>query len=201
MPAVSNRSRPQHRLSPWHTTVYANLTQLSPDSRVEISFLRAEPHNHQTENHVIDARSWWVKKGELAWGDLEQLRERPESIWINSDQTRGGLFDCISLEEASTLTNSLLLIKKGIFTVEVGPNLWEPRKKIFRGKFSYKNTQYDLSLTDPVARDVFSAKGDGDHVLEDVYLCLSLTEPFKVGGQGDGRCHKLVAAIIDRKTR
>jgi hypothetical protein len=49
-----------------------------------------------------------------------------------------------------------------------------------------------LSLTDPVARDRFSAKEEGGYPLNDVYLCVSLTEPY----EHDDRCHKLVAAII-----
>jgi hypothetical protein len=32
----------------------------------------------------------------------------------------------------------------------------------------------------------------GDHPLNDVYICVSLTEPY----EQDGRCHKLVAAVI-----
>ena len=55
-----------------------------------------------------------------------------------------------------------------------------------------KEHTINLSLTDPSARAVYSAKKDADYLLKDVYLCVSLTEPYEV----DGRCHKLVAAII-----
>ncbi len=53
-------------------------------------------------------------------------------------------------------------------------------------------THYNFSVTDPVVRSAFSRKDEGDYSISDVYVCLSLTEPY----EGDGRCHKLVAAIM-----
>lgn len=160
---------------------------------IDVPLLKHAPHSHQTENHILDPKSWWVKQGELAWDDLDEMRERPGSIWINSDHTRAGYYDCMSPAEAATLENSLLLIKKKAFTVEVGTSSWNGRtKRIYRGKFDYKGIQHNFSLTDPVARSAFSTKQEGDHPLNDVYLCVSLTEPYKE----DGRCHKLVAAVI-----
>lgn len=93
---------------------------------IDVPLLNTAPHNHQTENHVIDAKTWWVKRGELRWDDLEQLRERPESLWINSDHTSTGAFNCISQAEAATLHDSLVLIKKNAFTVQVGSKDLEP---------------------------------------------------------------------------
>src|SRR5271168_4579757 len=52
---------------------------------VEIPLQRAQPIHHQTENHVIDASSRWEKKGQLKWNQLESIRDRPASLWINSD--------------------------------------------------------------------------------------------------------------------
>jgi len=95
--------------------------------------------------------------------------------------------------EAETLDSSLFLIKRKDFAVEVGTSTWDGKtKKTCRGKFDYKGTHYNFSLTDPVVRDAFSAKMEGDYPLNDVYLCVSLTEP----APQDGRCHKLVAAVI-----
>lgn len=160
---------------------------------IEVPLLKAVPHNHQTENHVIDATSRWVKTGELPFDELESLRERPESLWINSDSTETGTLNCISQSEAGTLRDSLVLIKKKNFTIEVGSKTWGGRtKKIYRGNFRYNGTDYSLNLTDPVATNAFTAKDEGEYLLNDVYLCISLTEPYVK----DGRCHKLVAAII-----
>jgi hypothetical protein len=48
-----------------------------------------------------------------------------------------------------------------------------------------------MSVTDPVLLKGFILKQEGEYPYEDVYLCLSLTQPYR-----DGRCHKLVAAVI-----
>jgi hypothetical protein len=160
---------------------------------VDITLLRADPRHHQIENHIIDAARW-VKTGELPWDTLEQLRDRPASLWINSSHTNAGHFDCISHAEAATVHDSLLLIRPDIFVVEVGRNHWTGRKS-YRGKFQYNGTHYNLSVTDPVVRDAFAAKEEADYPLNEVYLCVSLTEPY----EHDDRCHKLVAAIISKQ--
>ena len=98
----------------------------------------------------------------------------------------------MSEAEAKTLDSSLLLIKRKDFTIEVGTSTWDGKtKKTWRGGFDYKGTHYNFSVTDPVVRDALSAKA-GEHPLKDVYLCVSLTEP----APQDGRCYKLVAAVI-----
>ena len=99
----------------------------------------------------------------------------------------------MSAAEAATLQNSLLLIKQKDFIVEVDTSMWDGKtKRIYRGKFDYKGTHHNFSLTDPDARSLFSAKKEGDYPMNNVFLCVSLTEPYKE----DGRCHKLVAAIL-----
>ena len=79
-----------------------------------------------------------------------------------------------------------MLIRPESFSVEVGRNYWTGRKS-FRGAFMYNGTYYNLSVTDPVARDAFGPKEEGQYPLNDVYLCVSLTEPF----EHDDKCHKL----------
>lgn len=158
---------------------------------IEVPLSRPDPRAHQVENHVIDATRSWVKKGELSRVELEHLRDQPPSIWINSDHTSQGHYDCISQAEAATLRSSLLLIKKNNFTVVVARNPFSG-KRIYRGDFNYKGTHHNFSLTDPVVRNAFESREEGDYPLHDVYICLSLTEPFSK----DGRCHKLVAAVI-----
>jgi len=166
---------------------YENNTSPKLLDIIDVPLSEAAPHNHQTENYVIDAESWWLKKGELPWDELEQLRDRPKSLWINSGRTNVGYYDCLSQAEAATLNSSLLLIRQEHFTLEIGRNPFTG-KRAYRGNFDYNGTHHNFSVTDPVAR----YKPEGDYQLNDVYLCISLTEPF----DKDGRCHKLVAAII-----
>lgn len=158
---------------------------------IDVPLLKATPHNHQTENHLLDPTQWWKKSGEFQWKALENIRERPASIWIKGNHTTQGVNDCISEAEAATLASSLMLIKSEKFTVEIGASTWSGvTKKTYRASFNYEDTHYNFSLTDPRARDVFSR--EGRYELKEVYLCLSLTEPF----DKDHRCHKLVAAIL-----
>jgi hypothetical protein len=129
---------------------------------IEIPLLRAEPRRHQTENHLIDAAGHWVKKDQLPWNRLAAIRDRPVSIWINSDSTSVGIYDRISQADAATVRNSLVLIRPESFSVQVGRNYWTGRKS-FRAVFRYNGTDYNLSVTDPVARDAFGAKEEGEY--------------------------------------
>lgn len=155
---------------------------------IDIPMSHADPRHHQTENHVI-ATGQWVRKGELPWQDVPKCLDQPSSLWINGGSTKAGLNDCISVAEAATVQDSLVLIEPTEFVVEVGKNPW---KTLYRGRFKYNGTLYNLSITDPLIRAEFSNKPPGDYPLPDIYLCVSLTEPY----EHDDRCHKLVAGII-----
>jgi hypothetical protein len=158
---------------------------------IDVPLLNPAPLHHQTENHVIDTTQRWVKAGVLPFGELARLLDQPASLWVNSQHTNPGHYDCISHLESTKIQDSLLLIRPDNFMVEIGRNHWTGRKT-FRAKFEYKHTHYNLSVTDPVARNAFANREEGDYPLSDVYLCVSLTEPY----EHDDRCHKLVAAII-----
>jgi hypothetical protein len=160
---------------------------------IDVPLLNPAPQHHQTENHVIDTTRRWTKVGELPWNMLAELRDQPATLWINSDRTNTGAFNCISQAEAATQHDSLALIRPDNFVFEVGSSTWNGRtKKTYRGNFSYNGVYHSLSLTDPVARNAFVAKVEGDYPLNGAYLCVSLTEAYAE----DGRCHKLVAAIM-----
>ena len=161
---------------------------------VEIPLLRAQPVHHQTENHVIDATGRWEKRGQIAASYLAAIEDRPESLWINSDSTSTGACDRISEAEAAHMHDSLVLIRPENFRVDVGRNHWTGRKR-FRGAFAYNGTHYNLSVTDPDVRAMFGLKEEGSYPLRDVYLCISLTEPY----EHDDKCHKFVAAVISQQ--
>lgn len=163
---------------------------------VDIPFLKAEARQHQTENHVIDAGYYWTKRAELVWADLAPYVERPQSLWVNGTHTQPGLNDCIPEAVAATLTSSLLLIQPQNFKVWVGierPGSQYAKRGV-RGEFRYRGVDYGLRITDPDADTTFRGKEDGDYSIENVYLCISLTEPFE-----HHRCHKLVAAIFSEQ--
>ena len=104
-------------------------------------------------------REWLLDKESS--GSLEYAGSdtgRPRSLWINSDHSSAGVYDRISQAEAATLDNSLLLVRPEEFRVEVGRNGWNDQKS-FRGIFSYNGTKHNLSVTDPIARDVLDKRG------------------------------------------
>lgn len=163
---------------------------------MSVPLLNALPRKHQNENHVIDATRRWTKVGALPWNELAQMCDIPASLWMNGSSTRtGGLNNCVSEEQAASLSNSLLLIQPENFFVHVASRTGDggPSRKCWTN-FDYNGTAYSLKLTDPVAATLYQAKGEGEYPLSDVYICVSLTEPFR-----DGRCHKLAAAIFPKR--
>jgi hypothetical protein len=164
---------------------------------IAVPLLEPLPHGHQTENHLIDGTRRWSKLGVMPWTVLPQICDRPPSLWINGGSTRsGGLNNCIGAVHAATLRSSLSLVRPETFSIAVG---WQSvqglDRKVCWGKFTYNTEEYVLKLTHPDVSKAFQPKEEGDYPLEDVYICVSLTEPFS----GDGKCHKLVAAILSKR--
>ena len=73
---------------------YANNASPKVLEIITVPLLNAVPNNHQTENHLLDRKRRWAKIREVTWDDLEDLRQRPPSLWINRDSTATGHFDC-----------------------------------------------------------------------------------------------------------
>ncbi len=161
---------------------------------VEIPILRAQPKRHQTENFVIDATRRWIRKGRIEWNQLEMLRDCPTSLWVNSESTVGGAYDRISRAEAVTVNFSLLMIKPDDFKIEVRSNPWRGTIDC-RSAFRYNGQFYNLSVTDPAIRDRFQTRPEGCYPLANVYLTVSLTEPYV----RDEKCYKVVAGVMEEQ--
>jgi hypothetical protein len=162
---------------------------------LDVPLLRPAPQLHQTENHLIDDTRSWLKVGEFPRDSVSQLCDLPRSLWTNSCSTGAGSFDCISQREAAPEHHSLMLIRPDDFTVRIDTIDRHKAGRSYRGNFTYKENYYSLKLTDPVARSAYAKHPDGDYRVRDAYLCVSLTMPFLE----EGRCYKLVAAVIGRQ--
>jgi hypothetical protein len=165
---------------------------------VDIPLHAPAPHHHQSENHLIDGSLTWAKRGELAFTELQKIWQHPPCLWSNTDCTGSGRFDCISDVEAHAHANSLYLLKLPSLTVETRIGRYT-QKMQYRARFRHNGTDYNLSLTDQAARDRLDRKPPGEfHVAPSsgLYVTISLTEPYSE----DGRCHKLVAAILLNRT-
>lgn len=161
---------------------------------IQIQMIGAVPRVHQTENHMIDAAVYWSRIGAIGWNDLAALAERPAALWINGDSTYHGTNDRVNHQLAPQLQNSLYLIRPEAVNVQVQTEggVFGPAKRRVRSDFRYNGVGYNFIVTDPVAEQVFLARDNGVYPLNNVYLCVSLTEPY----DGDHCCHKLVATII-----
>lgn len=59
--------------------------------------------------------------------------------------------------------------------------------------FNHAGSRYKLWVTDPIYEQAYLAKANGQYLVRDAYLTVSIGEPYT-----DGCCYKLVAAIIER---
>lgn len=173
---------------------YADGTEPKLLDVIEIPMRSPAPHLHQTENHLIDPRFYWEKKGQVSWDRIGELMDTPQTLWENIESSKGGSNDRISETVVADLKTSLMLIKPVRPTIEVhapGAYFNDPKRKI-RANFHYGGVYYSLGMTDPDAAKVFLAREDGVYrISQDAYFCISLAEtPY------DGYYYKLVASII-----
>lgn len=161
---------------------------------IDVPLLNPVPHNHQTENHLIDGTREWRKRGQFCWQRMPQLEENPATLWSNSDRTSAGSFNCISHTEAVAHSSSLHLIKCRSVSISITNRVRDgkPVRNHFAG-FKFNGVYYALKLTDLAVIDRLKSKPLSTYSLSDVYLCVSLTEPFE---KDNNRCHKIVAAIF-----
>ncbi len=157
---------------------------------IRIHFRKHKLHSYQAENHLIDEDWYWQCVGRIPLADLPALCDPVETLWINGSHSTHGLNDRIPVKIAEReLTSSLLLIKPQQFSLTVAQEF----KTKVRANFFVNDTEYALSVTDPVVERAYRSREYGEYpiVRRNIYLCISLTEPF------DGFTYKLVAAIIN----
>lgn len=161
---------------------------------VKIQMIGGVPRVHQVENHMIDPDVYWSRTRAIGWDDLPALVDRPASLWLNGDHTYHGVNDRVGQQFASQLQGSLFLVRPETINiqVQVEGGMFGPAKRRVRADFRYSGVGYNFIVTDPVAEQAFLRRDNGVYPLNDVYLCVSLTEPY----DGDRSCHKLVATII-----
>ncbi len=166
---------------------------------IEVPLLKPVPHDHQVENHLVDAKPW-KRVGELPYERLPELLEAPPSLWINNhaNDTEHGFYNCLTPAEAAEQNFSLTLIRPRNCVAIVDSATWEGvTKKKYHARFQHENVEYVLSITDPMVTDVLYKKDVCEYPLENVDLCVSLTEPNLK--EKNPRCYKLVAAVFSER--
>jgi hypothetical protein len=163
---------------------------------ISIPIIGATPQLYQSENVVIDADYYWVKKGVLSFDDIEQLVDPPAPLWTSDDSTYYGLNDRVKVDIAARLPNSLMLIAPKDLTIKVvteGSEFGNPRRRV-RADFEHVGKDYSLIVTDPATEKVLLARPNAEYQPKNTYLCISLGEAHT-----DGSCYKLVATVISKK--
>lgn len=162
---------------------------------ITIPFIENRPHNYQQENHLIDDKYYWEKKGALSWSELQNVVDTvSDALWLNGDPSYNGINDRIPESKANSLRSSLLLIQPDTLTISVeieGAEFNNGKRKV-RAIFTLNNHKYKLVVTDPRIESHFLEKKDNQYKLnaEKAYMCISIGEPYH------DYCYKLVASII-----
>lgn len=160
----------------------------------EVSLLRAQPKAYQQENWLLNPETYWVKTGRIGWHQLKRLADAEAPLWIDGDHTYNGRNDRIGLALATSLRDSLRLLRVERLSLAVfkpGEPFGNPKRRV-QVRFRHAGQEYRLWATDPVYERQFLAQPDGEYELDESYLTISLGEPH------NGACYKLVAAIIER---
>jgi hypothetical protein len=161
---------------------------------IDIPLLEPRPKDYQQENWLLDPQSYWVKIGEIDWRDLPRYLDAARTLWINDISSYNGQNDRIPLEQAQTLRSSLKLIHVNDLQLRVfkpGEAFGNPKRRV-QGHFSWDGTSYRLWVTDPIVERNYLAMEDGEYLVGEAYLTISLGEPY------EGYSYKLIATVILR---
>jgi hypothetical protein len=178
---------------------YANGQEPRVLDVVELCLERPHVHGCQKENWRIEAGRRWQGVGRITWMELESFVESPETLWPNVQSTYVGKNDELPLAVADAMNSSLVLVKVPRLTLRV----WAPKEAFgnperrVQARFMYRNVPYALWVTDPVVCDEYLRRQNGEHLLMECCVTLSISAPFSKSN-GQVCCYKLVAAIIRR---
>ncbi|MGC1099314.1 hypothetical protein WKH53_18520 [Pantoea agglomerans] len=138
---------------------------------ISATFLKPNPQSFQTENYTIDSRYHWVHIDDFDYDSLDELCDKPHTLWYNNNESGGGLNDQVSPAEAKELRESLYFIHVGKLTIHTSK--WDDNFKV-RGEFTYNKIRYNLKVTDIYWREHYKNKELGYHVHPNAYITVSL---------------------------
>lgn len=189
-------TRPTHEVSDRERR-YGNgkVAQLLDIMKVPLN--RADPFDHQVENHVLDGICCWTKIGTGNWDQVVSCVDSFDlAFWRNSESTRHGKNDKVSVANVKMAGSSLKLIRVSDLNLVVHfePGYQgAPGRRRVRGRFSLNNTSYQMSVSDPDIEDLYLSGGDGTHPVGDAVLCVSLVEVYH------GFAFRVIASLITQQ--
>ncbi len=185
-------ARPTHELS-LKERRYPNGRDPRVLDIIAIPLARPQPEQHQQENHVIDATCRWMKQGELAWPALQSAVEDPAGpLWLNGYSSQHGHNDRVPEACLPQLSRSLYLVRPERLRLVVGVERGEmglPRRRV-RARFQLCEQPYCLPVTDPWMEFEYLSRDDGETVVAEALLCISLSHLYH------GFVYKIAATVL-----
>lgn len=160
---------------------------------VNVTMLRKQDHPFQTENHVIDDGTYWGFHRRATWKEILALVDPViGTLWSNESSSFYGANDRLSVPSAVAEVDSLKLIHVHdlVVIVHVEGAEFQNGKRKLRGQFSINGNTYRLSITDPLIERIYFVGKDGEFVIGEAILCISLGEPYQ------DFTYKLIAGMI-----
>lgn len=161
---------------------------------IEIEFQKPRPAFCHHEDHLIEARTCWVRRGSVHAGAIVSAIE-PEAGWFDGGSTKFGINDKIPANAAAQLSSSLKLVQpKGLFIkVQTEGGQFRQPRNVIRGYFALAGKDYAFSVTDgAIEREFHDARPGANKYLRSPLLCLSVSEVF----ESQNACYKLIAGVI-----
>lgn len=159
---------------------------------IDVPLLKASPKSYQQENWLLDPEYYWKRVRSATATELSQYVDPADSLWIDGYSTVNGNNDRIPLEQASSITDSLRLVKVENLELRVSqPGIaFGSYRRSVQGRFRHNGVDYWLRVTDPVYERQYLRQPNGCYPIGECFLTVSLGEPYR------GYAYKLIAAII-----
>jgi hypothetical protein len=159
---------------------------------VTVDLNQAKPHLHQTENHLIEDGTVWRHRRMLSYGAIKgAIDHNFNTLWRNGFSSGKGENDRVPSRLLAQEVSSLALIEPENFELHAIDEVQNGNtSRKYRGSFSFKGIDYNLSVTDPWVSKKWKDKDAGDYTFEDTIICVSLGEEFS------GYSYKLIASVI-----
>ncbi len=163
----------------------------------EFSILQARPSGHQSENYLISGPKQFRKIGSLNPSELLKTVDKPMNLWIMGYQSKTyGKNDLVPPDRIGEVVNSLYLINPHKFSVQIVSSNFGRQT---RGVFTYLGAEYNLRITDPVLEYNYRSKADGEYVIQDALITVSLAHDLHTvskSPQSTGY-YKVIAGVVD----
>ena len=158
---------------------------------IDVPVLNSRPKGYQRENWLLDPSRRWIRVDRIGESNLPQWADTDKTLWTNGYSTSNGLNDRIPLAIASSLDNSLRLIR--VYDLELsvsapGADYGDFTRRM-QGRFLHNGTAYLLRVTDPIYEQRYPRHGT--YRIGGCFIAVSLGEPYH------GYAYKLIATVIE----